>query len=247
MNSRLIYLIPVIIFISLHSVYGQFDKKITFNAFLGVFKPLGSKINPDSIPYVFPNFTKGGQIGVGGQYNIKPNFSVGLNLIYSISIKYKDPIPLSSSVSSNVKSGDYKSSFSITSIGIDSRYKLFPHSKFNPYVFGEVNFNLYSAKVEPHYSYINQTQPSFNQYDPGIANKYTLARFNARQVTTTAALGVLGGIGFDMKLSNTFVLFAQSAYNLKFTSGNNIIQKNLNFINVQAGLRFSLFKSKSLL
>ncbi|MFL5731483.1 MAG: outer membrane beta-barrel protein, partial [Cytophagaceae bacterium] len=194
---------------------------------------------------VFPNFKNGGQAGLGVQYNINPSLSVGLNAGTSVSIKYVDPLPLSSAVGS-IGDDNYKSRFANFSIGTDFRYKFLAAKKFSPYVYGEVNVNFYSARVQPHYTYINQNKP-YDPYDPnGIDSKYTIARYNAREVSSVA-MGVTGGVGFDLKISNTFVLFLQSGYNIKFTQGNETMLKNLNFININTGLRFSLFKSKSLL
>jgi hypothetical protein len=241
---RLKLLFFALLFFSFLPSKAQFDKKITFNAFIGGFEPIGAKVDPDGIPYVFPNFKNGGQIGLGGQYNLNPNFSVGLNLVSSASITYKDPTPLQSGQS--LDETKYKSSFSMYSLGADIRYKLFPGKKFNPYVYGELNFNIYKGTVAPHFEYIDQSQPDVDTL-PNISNKYTISRFNQREINSSFALGVLGGAGFDLKVSNTFVLFAQTSYNLKFTNNNSIIQKNLNYISAQVGLRFSIFKSKSLL
>jgi hypothetical protein len=238
------FLLFTLLIFSFLSSEAQFDKKLTFNAFIGGFKPLGQKIDPDFIPYVFSNFQNGGQLGLGGQYNLNPNFSIGLNLVSSASISYKDPNKLSN-VSISYE-GEYKSSFSIYSLGIDFRYKFFPNKKFNPYFYGEFNFNIYKGNVEPNSEYIDQYQYDVDTA-ANISNKYTITRFNERVINSSFALGVLGGAGFDLKLSNTFVLFAQGAYNVKFTHKDAILQKNLNFVNVQLGLRFSLFKSKSLL
>ena len=245
MRTKLYIVVIIAFFLSMENAYSQFDRKVTFNAFLGYFKPLGTKISPDSVPFIFPNFKNGPQGGVGVQYNVTPSFSIGLNASYSLSFKYVDPLPLTSGVD-KVQGDNYKSRFSLINIGTDFRYKLFASKKISPYVYGEVNLNFYNAKVQPHYTYINQNKP-YDPFDPnGINTKYTIARYNAREVNTIA-LGVTGGAGFDFKISNTFVLFIQGGYNIKFTQGNDIMLANLNFINANAGLRFSLFKSKSLL
>jgi hypothetical protein len=245
MRTKLYIIAAITCFLSIETAYSQFDRKVTFNAFLGYFKPLGTKISPDSVPFIFPNFKNGGQLGIGVQYNVSPSFSLGFNASSSLSVKYVDPLPLTSSADKG-EGDNYKSRFTIFNIGIDFRYKFLASKKVSPYIYGEVNLNFYNAKVQPHYTFINQNQP-YDPYDPnGIDNKYTIARYNAREVSSVA-FGLTGGAGVDLKISNTFVLFVQGGYNIKFTQGNDIMLANLNFINANAGLRFSLFKSKSLL
>lgn len=239
-----ILLLLIITLVSIEKSTAQFDRKVTFSGYAGYIIPLGDEIDPDSIPNIFPNFKTGFNMGIGGEYNFSHNFSAGFTLATTYVFNYKDPIPLASSIT--VGDGKDDSYFFMTTVGTDFRYKFLHQRAFNPYLFGQIDLNIFNGQVEPHYSFINQTK-GYDHYDPTIQSKYTILRYNARKIETGLAFGVLAGTGFDLKLSNTFVLFLQGSYNLKFTKGNDVIQRNIQYLNAQAGLRFSLFKSKSIL
>jgi hypothetical protein len=242
MNLKITFWLIIVSFVTISYSFGQFDRKATFSGIGGYFVPVGEKLNPDSIPYVFPNFQTGLQIGGAGEYNLNQKMSAGVTLLTSFAFNYKDPIPISSAYNTNQKN----SYFFITSLGTDFKYKFLGQRNFTPYTIIDVNLNLYNGTVEPHLVYLSQTK-GYNFYDPVIQEKYTLLRYNARKIKTALAMGFSGAIGFDLKISHTFVYFLQTGYNLKFTKGNDVIQKNIHFINFQSGLRFSFFREKSLL
>jgi len=225
----------------------QFDKKVSFNVGGGYFIPLGSKVDADNVPYVFPNFTSGYQILAGGQYNLNPNFSIGLNFIASLAVNYKNPISNGSDEKLKEESKNYYSYFTNFGLGLDLKYKLFPTGKLNPYLFFEVNGNYYYGEVEPRLAYIDQNKVHSSYPSDVIKDKYTILRYNAQTIQPSFGFGIRGGIGIDYKLSDSFTVFIQGGYSSVFSQSNASLRTSLDFIAAQAGIRFSVFKSKSIL
>jgi hypothetical protein len=228
----------------------QFDKKITFSVYGGQILPLLKKVDKDSIPYIFPNFKNIFQLGVGMQYNLNNKISIGGNLSYFNGFTYNDPEELQKgTVAASVieeENKQYASYFSNLIMGSYFKYNFMPDKKFNPYAYGEVNLNFYSALVQPRLRYLDNTA-LFDKEEDQVGDKYTILRFNKREIPLAIAFGGLIGAGLDYKLSNSFKIFLQSSYNHAFTNRQGEMKIDMNYINSQLGVRFSLFKEKSLL
>ena len=249
MNKK--FLAPFIFsfFLLTENAVAQFDKKFTFNGSLGTFVPLGKSVDEDSIPYVFPNFRNGLQASFGGQYNINSRLSLGLNLTTWFALNYKNPIPTPSGAVSIIaeEQKKYNSSYlSKVGLGFDVRYRFFRMAKFNPYIYGEVNINSYGGEVAPRLQYYEQSTDGVYT-DDIISNRYTILRFNSKEISTNYAIGLNNGAGVDIMLNDSFTLFIQTGYNIVFTKGDINLRQNLNYVNLVSGLRFSLFRSKSIL
>ncbi len=228
--------------------FAQFDKKITFNAFAGTTLPIGDRVNADQVPYVFSNFRNGLQAGIGGQYNFSPKFSVGLNLTALVALNYSNPILTTGNRQEIIEKeqSNYKNSIlNNYSLGIALKYKLLRQARFNPYVFGEININYYSAEIAPRLQYYEA--PASASDSVSISDKYTILRFNAKKIEPSLALGGNAGVGVDIKLNDTFTLMLQSAYYLIGTANAKDLGVNLSYIGFQGGLRFSILRSKSIL
>lgn len=245
-------LILVFLILSTSLAVAQFDKKVSFNLGGGYFIPLGTKVDADDVPYVFPNFTNGYQVFGGGQYNLNPNISIGLNFVASLAVNYKNPIKNGSDARLVEESKNYFSYFTNFGLGLDIKYKFLPTRKLNPYLFFEVNGNYYYGEVQPRLAFVdlNKFPPDSDpsRYpDDVIKDKYTILRYNAQTITPTLAFGIRGGIGMDYRLSDSFSVFVQGGYSSVFAQSNPVIRTSLDLIGAQAGIRFSVFKSKSIL
>lgn len=223
------------------NLLAQFDRKINFNAFVGGAQSIGPELDPDDQPYAFSNFSLGGQIGAGIQYNIEA-FSFGFNFKYSRWFEWEDPIAGKKSTdttflrSIGVRGlGRESSRFQNYSFGLDAKYKLFKYNRLRPYLFGEVNYNLVSGLIPPREIFVN--------FGGGVGSIF---RFNRKEINTTGAFGFLSGLGLEFDASDAFGLFLQGGYNIVYTSGKKELRQNMQFFNAQLGIRFSLFKSKTI-
>ncbi len=227
-----------------------FAKKFWLYALGGTMVPVGLKIDGDSLPTVFPNFNNGVQLGVGFQYNPNARWVLALNVMNFLSFNYKNPLPNASNAKveeEKLKNG-FNSYFSNTSIGIEGRYKFIPLKKFNPYLLAELSGNYYLAEIEPRLGYFEQSRVGNVDFgDDIVRDKYTLLRFDAKKIEPSIAFGTKFGIGCDYKLNENIILFLQGTYSTIFTQSNLLLKSNCNFISIQAGVRFGLVKSKSIL
>ncbi|MBC8109564.1 MAG: outer membrane beta-barrel protein [Verrucomicrobia bacterium] len=228
------------------SVFAQFERKVSFTAFTGSFIPVGKSTDADGIPTVFPNFKPGVQLGVGLQYNFNGRLSAGIELATYLAFQWTDPNPFAQpdSVAILIDIPQYTSYFSINSFGLGARYKILPDSKFSPYIFAHINLNVYAGSVAPRQSEIN-LQASSNAPNV-IRSQAAIVRFNARTVDAATAIGYCGGLGFEFSLSETFAVFLQGGYFQMQTRNNAILRDATNFINIQGGVRFNIFKLKSI-
>ena len=244
------YIFYIIFFcLNMKLAIGQFDKKLTFNAFVGTTAPLGNRVNPDNVPYVFTNFRNGLQLGAGGQYNFSNKFSTGVNATALLAINYTNPIEALGSKQDIIEKekANYSTSyFTNYSLGISLKYKLLRQAKVNPYVFGEVNINYYSGDVAPRLQYY-EADNRLVADSLTIRNKYTIFRFNSKQINSAVALGGNVGVGIDVKISDTFTFMLQGVYFGVATKQNSELGENLNYLGIQSGLRFSILKQKSIL
>ena len=253
MVKKSIFLYFIIAAIVSIQCYSQFDRKFSFNASAGTALPLGPRVNADSIPYVFTNFRNAIQVGFGGQYNMNSKLSFGLNLGALLAINYQNPIATPAGKEEIIKAeqANYNNSLLTNfSLGIDCKYKFFRMTKLNPYVFGEINFNSFTGEVAPRLQYYDQSKvndPAFDEGSAVIKDKYTIIRYDSKKITTATAFGGNIGVGIDIKLSDTFTLYLQSAYNLILSGSNSDLKQNMSYVNFMTGLRFSLIKSKSIL
>lgn len=240
-------------FVCIFSVFvsfAQFDKKLTFNAFLGSAIPLGAKVDADSVPYVFSNFNNAAQLGGGLLYNASSKFSIGANITFLYCLNYKNPIPVESKAQNiiNQESKNYASSY-FTNIGIGPyvKYKFFRNAKFNPYLFSEINLNYYSGYVAPRLKYYKPVSDDQTPDEQSILDRYSVLRYNSNQIKPNLALGTHFGAGLDVKLNDSFSIMFQVGYQIGFTASDESLRRNLEYISSQLGLRFSLIKSKSIL
>jgi opacity protein-like surface antigen len=230
--------------------YAQFDKKLTFSAFVGAGLPVGVKLDADSTPYVFSNFKNVFQLGGGVQYNIGSKLSFGINTIFLYATNYVNPLPVESKAQDIIEKEkkNYASSYLTNlAIGPAFKYKFFRNTAFNPYIFGEINFNYYNGYIAPRLQYYDLRSEDDTPNTETVLERYAILRFNSTTIPPSIAVGTHFGMGFDIKLSDTFAILYQLGYQINATATNNAMRKNMEFFSTQIGLRFSIIKSKSIL
>ncbi len=171
-----------------------------------------------------------------------------MNLTALVAVNYSNPIVTTGSKQEIIskEQENYKTSiFNNYSLGIALKYKLLRQALFNPYVFGEININYYSADIAPRLQYYESADGSKDSIS--ISDKYTILRFNAKKIEPSLALGGNAGVGVDIKLNDTFTLMLQGAYHFVGTANDKNLGVNLSYVGIQGGLRFSILRSRSLL
>lgn len=230
----------------------QFNKKINFNAFIGTVTPGGKLTDADEVPYAYSNFQTGPQIGLGIQYNVNANLSIGINTKAYYLFQWNDPLP---DTRSNIGSDlpvvpqeiDYTSFFLSSSLGLDIQYKFLKNTRINPYIIVEGNINLYTAEIEPRQEFLTSFISPGNIAPEFINSRINILRFNAINIESELNFGTMVGAGTDIRLSNTFGLFVQGVLNTIFSQNVKEMRRAANSLGLTLGIRFSLFKSKSLI
>jgi len=141
-------------------------------------------------------------------------------------------------------------------IGVDGKYNFLPSDKkISPYLVAEANFSLEGVKQTQNnqvaYPNPGYSSPNGNSVDAPVSqiNYY----YPSVNVSFIPMLGYSVGGGVDIRLRETVGAFIQIDYSSTFAKNKEIIKKNFpnntsnfSYALLSVGLKFNLFKSKSL-
>lgn len=158
-TKNLIILFACICMMFSTNSFGQFEQKYTLQTSLGMVKPLGD---------IGDYFNSGLSLDAGVQYN------------YSRSLAF---VGLFKFVNFFVKEADINAKFNSIGINICPKYRFFPESKYNPYVFGGCGL-FFSKFIE-----------------------------DSDEYKFPASFGYTFGAGADLALTEKLALFLQGGFN----------------------------------
>ncbi len=217
-------------------------------------------------PYLMANFNKGMSFYGGIQYNFSRQFATAfsvqlfqiLNWEYSYEWNFMYPeetirgswmewqiresdIDPDGSYDVIVESGENK--LSLTNIGISATPKVYalPGRRFNPYLFGEISYNLTNLSLRNNYGRaINRYHIEGIEYEP-------LVKILERSI----GLGLYPGMGAEFRLSENLGIFLQGGYSVIFVNDKKLKDAGFaaeNFTNMrtEAGVKLSFWRSKNL-
>lgn len=195
---HLVVIIFLILSFCSRNTYAQFEQKFTIQASGGVVKPLGD---------IGDVFSSGLSLDAGAQYNYNRSLAL-VGLIKFVILYPQDET-------------DDESELGSIGISICPKYRFFPNSKINPYVFGGVGLFL------TRYSY----------WDSDISEWI--------DEPFPASFGYTAGVGVDVSLNDNIALFIQNGYSSSILKDEDF-EVNFNSLYFQIGINISFLKSKSL-
>jgi len=255
----------LILFVSFSlSASGQFEQKISLNLAGGIFKTFGSKTYipdwasgpEDKEPHLMPHFETGWAVNGGVQFNINRHFSLLADIGFMRSgYWYYDPSdPNDPEDDYNylyfeiyedtidyvvVASGEDELTLFNLNIGLTPKYYFLPGKKVNPFIFAGININ---------YTNVNFTDRQYEAYeDLGRLDEYGESE-SAAWMEKSFGFGLYPGAGVEYNLNDNLGFFLHAGYYMVFLNKNEFQyaeeEENLQALKVQAGIRFSFWKSK---
>ncbi len=240
------------------SVYGQFNTRFALEISAGTTHPLNfaENIDPDGIPYMYQNFDWGNNLSAGIYYRLNRRMSVGLVASQNLHWTWTDPATLEDEYAEFGREFNYQGFqpfFQIIKIGSNFRYEIAPDARISPFLMAGTGGYTYLGEIPPKIDIIDHDPESLlGILDEDGTSEYiyeikTVLRTNAVVVEPTTQIGLNAGAGIDFALSNYFSVILQANYNRIFTTKNNNLRLDTQYVTANIGLRMNVFKRRSIL
>ena len=246
--KKKIYILAFLIFPLTASA--QFEQKVSINLSAGMFKTFGDKWS-EYHPKQMPNYKAGIASELGFQYNINRRFSIlaEFGIMYSggwslISKEGYNPMHYEvwSDTVTVVSEGFNELNLSNFSISIKPELYLLPGKKFNPFIYTGININYTRANYTDN-QWIDFVNHGLNNPDDTPYNPF---------LKKNIGFGLNPGLGIEYSPSDKISISLTSGYCFIFMNEKNFQYdepdriENFNAFLLQAGIRYSFFKSKDL-
>jgi hypothetical protein len=238
----------LILFLLALNASAQFEQKASINFSAGVFKTLGDK-TIESVPKQMPWYKPGIDVKAGVQFNISPKFSIATELGIMYSPKWHCVIDdydwmtyeVWQDTVTMLSSGLNDMSLLNISLGVTPKLYLIAESKVRPFLFAGLSINLTKAPFKDRYW---EDRIRFGLNDPGDESPWPYLQKNT-------GVGISPGIGIEYSPNDKVAFWFASGFNIIFINEDNFpydsrkeIKGNLTAFQANAGLRFSILKSK---
>lgn len=233
----------------------QFEQKFSLDVGLGMILPVGPADYlytedgvEETIPYIMSNFGLGFSFMGGVRYNFNRTFSVGATIrildcwnwyyeaydeaedeyYYYLEFEGVDPN------GDPVYWEDYMGVWSV-SLGLSPKVNFIPGSKFNPYLYLDVNVNYTDI------GYQDNSPSAISLPDEGFKNI----------LESSVGLGFYPAVGVDFSINENIGMFLHGGYSfIKLNEEDfwdaGYESENFQMIKVEVGMKFSFLKSKTL-
>jgi opacity protein-like surface antigen len=236
-------------------INAQFEQKVSINLSAGMFKTFGDKYGyrPDGepLPKQMASYKAGIVSELGFQYNINRRFSI----LAELGIMYSNKWELIAEDGHNwmqyenwadsatfISSGLNELNLFNFSISIKPKLYILPGKKINPFLYAGINLNYthakYTNKQWDEWVAAGQNDPEETPYNPFLEKN--------------VGLGFNPGLGIEYNPSEKISVFLTAGYYHIFMNEKNFQYDqlegaaDLNAFLIQAGIRYSFIKSKSL-
>ncbi len=232
------------------AVSAQFEQKASINFSAGVFKTLGDK-TIESVPRQMSWYKPGISADAGFQYNFSQKFSLLAEIGVFYSSKWYCVIDdydwmtyeVWQDTVTMLSSGLNEMSLLNLSLSVKPKFYLILQKKVRPFLYAGLSINYTKAPFKDRYW---EDCIEFGLNDPGDDSPWPYLQKNF-------GLGINPGIGIEYSPTDKVALWLASGLNIILMNNNNFpydsreeIKGNLTVFQANAGLRFSILKSKDL-
>lgn len=235
----------------------QFERKVSINVSTGIFKSFGEKYgyrdDGEPRPKQMPSYKPGTVTDFGFQFNISPKFS----LLTEFGIMYSGAWSLISDDEYNwmhyenwnhtgdtlLSEGFNESDLFNFSVSVKPKFYFLPGKKFNPFLYAGFNINF------THANYTDNLWRDYVTYGLMLPGETPP---DSPFLEKNIGFGLSPGLGVEYNPGDKLGVFLTSGYYLiimnkkNFWYGEPERAGNLNAFLLQAGIRYSFFKSKNL-
>lgn len=233
-----------------NSAFAQFNTRFRFEVKASGAMPIYTDnflMDLDRNPYVFPNFQYGFGGSLGLSYRINKKFDLGLQYSSFSFLDWKDPM-IKNSVKSDLleekKYGEGDENFTINAWSIVGKYEFKPDARLGFFVQSQIGIYRYSASLPSRVNYLDREEQDPNS--PLVEELFVEIRYNPRSVPASTAFGLGAGMGLNYQMSSKMTLFVLGNFQWIYTDKNPQMKLSTQFAEISTGVRFNVFKKRSL-